>query len=540
MRPHRQFACDPVSPEDNADPDFAAFRAALSGVSRCVCCGGQPGIFAASPPERMDTPFRRLGFAAWRAGLPSGRPRLPERRGRYTLPEVTLLRRYGAPSEVVDLEIADGVIETIRPPGTPRDNAPPAQVLEAWRGMVVSPALADMHFHLPPDNILRLTDLSLLQVLRHGITTLRDAGDLDGTATPAALSRTLTGVLPGPDIHYAYAFVNAAPARWANSFAYDAPAQAPAIVARLRALGARCVKSYENLDAPRIAALRAACAEAEMGLLGHVPYGLTLEAAGLPDSQHLLGVAHPSALARNHILDRMIDWRSVDAARLDQVRRALAEPGLAATPTIGVTHALLNLETHAAACDGPVARSVPRFYPEVIWHPEHGIAAYRGMTRAQFDMVRQAIEKKSRLVRMLHADGVALHLGSDTQQPFSAPGISLHAEITAFTDAGVPRAAALDLASHGAARGLGLADRGEVREGLRADLLVSARDPAAPGWSPAGELRAVIAGGVLLDCADLDRAIATELGRFETSFGALTARWLARFAMHRSARNFVS
>jgi hypothetical protein len=39
----------------------------------------------------------------------------------------------------------------------------------------------------------------------------QDAGSA-GTAVAS-------GVLPGPEMHYTYAFVNAGPARWSNSFA---------------------------------------------------------------------------------------------------------------------------------------------------------------------------------------------------------------------------------------------------------------------------------------------------------------------------------
>src|SRR5262249_3813939 len=150
---------------------------------------------------------------------------------------------------------------------------------------------------------------------------VRDAGDTDGTATPAALARVVSGALPGPDIRYAYGFVNAPPARWTNSFVYDDPAQARDIVARLQFLGATWVKSYENLDLPRLDALKQAARDAGMGVLGHVPYGLGHEEALLPDAQHLLGVAPPTSIRRDHIFERMINWDAVDQRRIDVIRR---------------------------------------------------------------------------------------------------------------------------------------------------------------------------------------------------------------------------
>ena len=84
------------------------------------------------------------------------------------------------------------------------------------------------------------------------------------------------------------------------------PAQAPDIVKRLQFLGATWVKSYENLDLPRIEALKQAAREAGMGVFGHVPYGLGHEEALLPDSQHLMRhVPPPTSIRRDHVFDRI-------------------------------------------------------------------------------------------------------------------------------------------------------------------------------------------------------------------------------------------
>lgn len=517
---------------------FSAFCGAIAGLQRGACCG-HGGVLAAvvSPPDRHDGAFKRLGFDAWRDRVRSREPRVPTVDGTYPLPDVTVLPRYDAARPHVDVEVRDGRIGRIQPTGTMSD--PPRRVLTAHRGAWVSAALADLHVHFPPDNVLRLTDLFLLQTLRHGVAMVRDAGDTDGTATPAVLTRLLSGELPGPEVQYAYGFVNAPPARWHNAFDYRHPSQAAAIVARLRFLGASWVKSYENLDRPRIAALESAAAAAGLGVLGHVPYGLGHEDALLADSQHLIGIVDPRRLERDHILDRLTDWRSVDQARLDVVRRASVQHRLALTPTLSATAALLELERYEAACEERTAAALPQFYSRIVWHPKHGIPAYRGMTTETFDRIRSAMEWKQRLIHQLHDDGVELRLGTDTQQPFVAPGVSLHHEIAAFVEAGLPRRVVLDIASRRAAGVLSVTDGGEVREGWRADLLVSSQDPGSADWTPERHLDAVVTRGRLVTTADLDAAIARELGRFEGAVMSHATRWVARFTMHRLARAFV-
>jgi hypothetical protein len=523
------------------DGTFHEFERAVMSLVHGGCCA-TPSLSATrlqpAPPMRQNTKFRRLGRDAWIDALSPRDPILPAIRGAFVLPDVTVAHADRPDEEHVDVLVSQASIERITPTGT-ADLPPGATVFERARGSFVSSALIDMHVHMPPANLLRLTDIFLLQTLRHGITVVRDAGDPDGTATPAALACIASGALPGPEIHYAYGFVNAPPARWPNSFVYDDPAQAPGIIKRLQFLGATWVKSYENLDLPRIDALKRAAGEARIGVLGHVPYGLGHEEALLPDSQHLFGVPPPRSIRRDHVFNRAVDWDAVDRRRMDVVRRATVEHRLAVTPTLNVTTGVLDLERYPEACREPTARSLPSFYSAVVWNPEKGIPAYRNLRREDFDRCRRADERKHEFVSLLHQDGVTVLLGTDTQQPFVAPGIALHREFDAFDRAGIPRRDSFRLATATAATVLGLTTVGTVAEGGRAELIVSRTDPRQPSWSVQRDLVATIARGALVTAADLDKAIHVELARFENKFSEFATRLLAKLNMRRVARNFV-
>jgi hypothetical protein len=492
-----------------------------------------------APPLRHNTKFRRLGREAWIKTVSPRDPILPMIHGAFILPDVTLAHADRPDEEHVDVLITAANIDRITPTGT--EGPPPgATVFEDARGNFVAGALIDMHVHMPPANLLRLTDIFLLQTLRHGITIVRDAGDPDGTTTPAALACVASGALPGPEIHYAYGFVNAPPARWSNSFVYEDPAQAPGIIKRLQHLGATWVKSYENLDVPRIDALKRAARDAGMGVLGHVPYGLGHEEALLPDTQHLMGVAPPSSIRRDHIFDRVYDWDAVDQRRMDVVRRACIDHQLTMTPTLNSATGVLDLERYQEACCEPTAGSLPSFFAAVVWNPVKGLPIYRNLTKEDFDRCRRAVERKHEFVRQLHDDGVTVVLGTDTQQPFVAPGIALHRELEAFDQAGVPRRDSFRLATATAATVLGLTKVGTPAEGSRAELIVSRTDPRQASWSVQRDLTATIARGTLVTATDLDRAIRTELARFENKFSEFTSRLLAQLNMHQLARNFVN
>jgi cytosine/adenosine deaminase-related metal-dependent hydrolase len=533
------FRCEPAD-----TPSFEDFRGAISQLTACACCCGAltaPAIVALDVAREgaKANSFSRLGAKAWRAKVRPRKPRLPQETGRYILPDVTVIDAERPPAAHVDVEVGAGRVVAVRPAGV-KSQGRPAPVLEDCRGAFVSSALVDMHVHMPLANVLKLTDLFLLQTLRYGITAVRDAGDADGTSTPAALGAVLSGALPGPEIRYVYSFVTQSPARWVNSFDFREPSEAPAIVERLKRLGATWVKSYENLDRLRIDALIAAAASAALGVMGHTPYELAYEEALLPDAQHYMGVPPPASLRRNAVWNRAIDWDAVDQPRIDVVRRACVERGLAMTPTLQLTHSFLKFERYEEARRSAEAKALPKFFADIVWHPQIGIPAYRNPPAEDFDRCRRAIEKKNRLTAALHADGATLRLGTDTQQPFTAPGISLHSEIAAFVEAGVPHAAIFKFITLDAMRALNIVDAGRVAEGARAELMVCRRSPLEQGWDVRADLIATVAKGALVYARDLDREIRRELGRFEGLFADYASRWAAKFALNKLARNFVA
>src|SRR5262249_20569650 len=143
----------------------------------------------------------------------------------------------------------------------------------------VVPGLVDLHAHLPPDNALRLTPHAGLLYLAHGVTSIRDAGDIDGTAVPAARRDFTHGQFPGPRVFACGPFVGGRPARWKNTVILDRPEDAEAVVAKIAADGYDCVKSYDGLDVARIRAIEAAADRHGLAVIGHVPEGLAYEEA---------------------------------------------------------------------------------------------------------------------------------------------------------------------------------------------------------------------------------------------------------------------
>lgn len=80
-------------------------------------------------------------------------------------------------------------------------------------------------------------------------------------------------------------------------------------------------------------------------------------------------------------------------------------------------------------------------------------------------------------VLRLHAAGVPILAGSDAPNPNTAHGATVHEELALLVEAGLTPMQALAAATSVPAKAFGLADRGRIATGARADLLLVEGDP---------------------------------------------------------------
>ena len=453
---------------------------------------------------------------------------------RWVLPRAHLINP-GRPVQVADVWIESGRIAALHPPGTPV--APGFETLHHCAGRWVMPGLIDMHAHLPADNVLKLAPHFMRMLVAHGVTGIREAGDVDGTAMRAVRAWQQHPGSVVPRIASAHYFVGRPPFRWKNSLSYRSPGDAPRIVERLTNVGAQCIKLYENLRADDIQVLQRHAEQAGLVVMGHVPTALSLEAAGIRDTQHFFGVPPPASLRRDHVFCRTADWHAVDVERLEAVAKFCERNDIANTPTLSINRGLLGYRNLYAA-QAQLNGRMPSFFGDVIWHPSHGLPAYRGLQSLDFDALEDAFDKKKLLVRELFARGCRLFPGTDTLQPFCLPGWGLQQELSLFVDAGLTPTQALKTATVDAAAALGWADTGRVDVGCRADLVVLSHDPTV-SLSALDSIEQVIVHGVPHSTATLHAEIEDDLRARESAFQRIASRVLARLAMRKAARHFT-
>jgi alpha-D-ribose 1-methylphosphonate 5-triphosphate diphosphatase PhnM len=111
-------------------------------------------------------------------GLKRPAPPRASAQGRFSIGGVTVINPMHGRRAGATLSIADGAISDI--------SEGSSNTMADYTGCFALPGLIDIHVHLPPDNALKLTAGAALSYLAHGVTTVREAGDLDGTAINAA------------------------------------------------------------------------------------------------------------------------------------------------------------------------------------------------------------------------------------------------------------------------------------------------------------------------------------------------------------------
>ncbi len=140
-----------------------------------------------------------------------------------------------------------------------------------------------------------------------------------------------------------------------------------------------------------------------------------------------------------------------------------------------VTPTLTVLESASGSLGGAELAADDRLAPYLSANERSGLET--GFPAGVFSA--SALDNGMASVAALHQAGVRLLAGTDAPNPGTAHGASLHRELVLLVRAGLSPVEALAAATSGPADAFGLDDRGRIRAGLRADLLLVRGDPTS-------------------------------------------------------------
>lgn len=348
---------------------------------------------------------------------------------------------------------------------------------DAFDGAYVLPGLNDLHVHFPPPSLPGQTELFAFLHLYHGVTAVRDAGDVSGTASAPAREGIRSGAFAGPRIFSCGYFLDGPDPRWGHSIVVTTPAEGREAVRRVAREGFECVKAYDGLDRESLDAVRDEASRLGLPVIGHVPVRVAYEDARLQDAQHLIGIPPPFEGEPPRFPFVLESWLRLDDARREAMIDASLRYGIANTPTLVTIDRLIGTRDYAAMQREPDAQLLPAFYREVVWSPVEGISAARGLHPADIDMIETAREVMLQTVKRMHERGVRLHSGTDTLIAFVVPGAALHRELRLFERAGLTPEEALEISMVDSAEFLGVPGLGRIEPGAPAELVILRDDP---------------------------------------------------------------
>lgn len=408
---------------------------------------------------------------------------------------------------------------------------PGASEIVDGSGQYLMPGLADMHVHLFGEDMLPL-------FLANGVTVVRNMWGFPGTL--AMREEIQAGNMLGPRIFTAGPIIDGADPVWANSTVITDPDQAKAVVDAQVDAGYDFIKVYETLDPETYQALSTAAKSRGVPIAGHIPRAVSLQQAidsGQRSVEHLVKLSQLS-IAEGSMLEGAYGHRSDDASaffaaaerlaagelsldelynpqRLARWAQAMAEARLWSCPTVVVLGRIaLDPASAQRLMDEPYMRYVAPT-TRSSWPQANNIRSKNG--GFDWSMAAQNLRKRVHLMQVsaLHEAGAPLLLGTDTPNPFVAPGYSIHDELANFIAAGLSPFEALAAGTRDAARYLQASHEfGTVAEGLAADLILLDSNPLEDVDAVRDPVGIVLAGR-WLSAADLQASLNALVDKFE-------------------------
>ncbi len=338
-----------------------------------------------------------------------------------------------------------------------------ARVIDG-EGLTLMPGLADMHVHYMSNTPALYPANSVTSVRNLWGSSEMFIEDYKAKAGHAVAPHVYTSgsLMDGPE-----------PIWGDGSMKIESPEQAIGAIDSQRTTGYSAIKLYEGITPEIYRAAVAAAKERDMQVWTHTPGGLTVDdliELGVDSLEHLDDVSEivstdPSGSYFNA-------WKHADTDKMRELAERSAKSPLWHSPTLAVIIKRYEYGADPEAYFDSEASAYIGSNLESWWrNSAERIGPYTDERRA-------AAAKQLEFVKLVHDAGGKLLVGTDTPNPFVAPGFAIHDELALFVEAGIPVAKVLRMATAGAAEFFREGGEwGVVAEGARADLVLLDGDP---------------------------------------------------------------
>lgn len=416
---------------------------------------------------------------------------------------VTVIDGTGAePLRNATVIITGDRIATVGPRASVRVPAG-ARVLDL-PGRTLVPGFVDMHAHValgpvygplkPGDPALRTESdslgsiLMLRRLLEWGVTTVRNPAGPTREAV-ALRDAVRAGRLPGPRIFTAGSVLDGieAPGGLVETVKSDSALRAA--IRGQAAAGVDYIKLYAGLPP---ALIRAGVDEAHKQgkkAIGHLALTTWTDAAraGIDGIVHIVAgsplllpparrAAYLKGFTGTQFMYRWFEQLDLQAAEIDTAITELVRHKVVLDPTLVTFEAMFRGNDPAIIASSDLATTPAALLRN--WREDFQLSA--GWSEKDFAEATAAWPTVLKFTRLLYDRGVFLTVGSDTPNPWAAPGASFHRELELYVNAGIPALQVLRMATESGAKALGIESQvGTIQAGQLADLVLLEADPLA-------------------------------------------------------------
>lgn len=417
--------------------------------------------------------------------------------------DVTVIDGTGrSPMESRSVLVVDGRIAEVAAAGT--IELPDGATHLNGRGRWLTPGLIDTHAHLslgpveigaqdglPTMNMAADPDVplrTLRTLLAHGVTSARDPGG-EPTQLVALREAVSTGVLIGPRLKVAGLVIDRSRVPGLVE-TVSTPEEVRAAVRAHAAAGVDMIKLYTALTPDLVQAGIDEARALGIQSVAHLMMTSWTDAAemGLDQALHIIpGSPDLLAEARRPDLFRamqrgtqfMYAWFELvdlDGPEIEAMIEAMVRNDVSVDPTLVLFEGMVRGDDPYYTEAGSLELASPSLVDN--WKTQFNFNG--GWSDVDYTEARAAWPTFLELARRLHEGGVLLTAGTDANNPWIVPGVSLHRELELLVDAGIPELDVLTIATRNGARVMGIDDEvGTIEVGKWADLVLLNADPLA-------------------------------------------------------------
>lgn len=359
--------------------------------------------------------------------------------------------------------VQDGVIQQIAPSNDL--NLHENTLIIDGTGRYLMPGLSDMHVHIEDPN-------ELLLFLAYGVTTVRNMWGNTGFKLMLNLPNQLElreqinrGDLLGPSIYTTGPILEGVPRTTPMMMSLRNAKEAREIVIEQAEAGFDAIKVYDNLNSETYQAILDTAKDYALPVIGHVPFDVGLAnvlAGGQQSIEHLTGYLDPDSA-------KLL----IPEAELNSYAQQTREADVWNVPSFSIW--LKRIPDQNVLNQKELRYVSPRI--RRIWKT-FANTAVNTITYEGDDYSEHMQHLMNQVTKALHEAGAGLLSGTDSDNAYLIPGLSLHEELEYLVEAGLSPFEVLKTSTYNAALALGTLDKaGTVEEAKRADLILLEANP---------------------------------------------------------------